>query len=717
MADISLIVDYTQVKQANEAILAVGTTAQKSASVFEKAFKKVEASQRKALSDVKQQMAASKRLGAQKLKEANMAEKAAQALAKEEERLKNKFVEGYTAMNIYTKELNDLAIARKKDIITADQQAAAVEALNADMAAGTGAFRSYGDSVQQTRSKQSQLGVLFQQTGYQVGDFAVQVQSGQNAMVAFGQQATQLVGTFGMLSQSTKMIAVFAGLGIAVPILTAIGAAFMRASGQGKTLKQTVDSLKSSMSDLNSLTKNYTSEGLSSLKEKYGEVNAQVLKLIESQKFLAEIQLNKSIKDTINSLSELAGGRWFDIGISEKASALLSLRSQFELTKNEAETLYEAFQEVSSAEKGSLAQADALARVSDMLKTILSSTDNVTTAQLEALQAVLDTESAIREANVSLAATTVEGGKLADELERAAGTLGLIATAMDAIRKSEAYATKVGGGRGFSQGATAEEIQKNVPAAQLAYATTFEPPKTSRSAGGGGGGSGRDSQLDSFISSLMTERETLEQWRSEQVDLLGQFNETELEIIGGHAEAKLRLEQEYSDKLVALKASESQIIKSQSSAMYSALGGFLDQFAGKSKAAAVASVALNKALSIAQAIQNTSVAYTKALIMDPTGAMAARVAMLGKIQVGLIAATGLSQAASAASGGASGTVSGSASGAAATMPTQAVAATPQRVIIEGIDRDSFFSGEQLSRIFEAIYEENENRGMVFEVAR
>jgi len=235
--------------------------------------------------------------------------------------------------------------------------------------------------------------------------------------------------------------------------------------------------------------------------------------------------------------------------------------------------------------------------------------------------------------------------------------------------------------------------------------------------GGGSGGSNRDSQLDSFISSLMTERETLEQWRSEQVDLLGQFNETELEIIGGHAEAKLRLEQEYSDKLVALKASESQVIKSQSSAMYSALGGFLDQFAGKSKAAAVASVALNKALSIAQAIQNTSVAYTKALIMDPTGAMASRVAMLGKIQVGLIAATGLSQAASAASGGASGTVSGSASGAAATMPTQTASATPQRVIIEGIDRDSLFSGEQLSKIFEAIYEENENRGMVFEVAR
>lgn len=75
-------------------------------------------------------------------------------------------------------------------------------------------------------------------------------------------------------------------------------------------------------------------------------------------------------------------------------------------------------------------------------------------------------------------------------------------------------------------------------------------------------------------------------------------------------------------------------------------------------------------------------------------------------------AAGLSMVSSIKSGSSSST-----SGAAATMPTQAAAPTPQRVIIEGIDRNSLFSGEQLSNIFEAIYEENENRGMVFEVAR
>ena len=62
-----------------------------------------------------------------------------------------------------------------------------------------------------------------------------------------------------------------------------------------------------------------------------------------------------------------------------------------------------------------------------------------------------------------------------------------------------------------------------------------------------------------------------------------------------------------------------------------------------------------------------------------------------------------------------GSTSASPSGADAAVPTQATA-TPQRVIIEGINRDSLISGEQLSNIFEALYKENEDRGFVFEVA-
>ena len=82
--------------------------------------------------------------------------------------------------------------------------------------------------------------------------------------------------------------------------------------------------------------------------------------------------------------------------------------------------------------------------------------------------------------------------------------------------------------------------------------------------------------------------------------------------------------------------------------------GLLNTLAGKSKAAAIAAVLLNRGLAISQAIQNTAVAVTRALTVDPTGALAARVATLGKIQIGIIAATGALEVANIAGGNAGG---------------------------------------------------------------
>lgn len=82
--------------------------------------------------------------------------------------------------------------------------------------------------------------------------------------------------------------------------------------------------------------------------------------------------------------------------------------------------------------------------------------------------------------------------------------------------------------------------------------------------------------------------------------------------------------------------------------------GLLRTLAGENKAFAIATIALEKGLNIALAIQNTAVAVTRALAIDPFGVLAARVAALGKIQVGLIAATGLAEAATLGGGGGGG---------------------------------------------------------------
>ena len=59
-------------------------------------------------------------------------------------------------------------------------------------------FARYGDQAYRAQQKIKRFrSVGLQQVGYQVNDFIVQVASGQNALVAFGQQGSQLAGIFG----------------------------------------------------------------------------------------------------------------------------------------------------------------------------------------------------------------------------------------------------------------------------------------------------------------------------------------------------------------------------------------------------------------------------------------------------------------------------------------------------------------------------------------
>ena len=110
-------------------------------------------------------------------------------------------------------------------------------------------MQGFESALANTRRGMGQMGMATQQVGYQVGDFLVQIQSGTSAFVAFGQQATQLVGILpafsGVLGMSVgSLIALSSGLGIAIPLLTAIGAVFMRTSEESNTATQAVDKQK-----------------------------------------------------------------------------------------------------------------------------------------------------------------------------------------------------------------------------------------------------------------------------------------------------------------------------------------------------------------------------------------------------------------------------------------------------------------------------------------
>jgi len=174
---------------------------------------------------------------------------AAAEQAASEDRLRNKFVAGHQAQTIYSNELNDLAQARKLDIITTEEQTEAVQRLNLAMKNGTGAFNSYGNGLVGGTKQQSRFGVVAQQTGYQVGDFLVQIQSGANPMMALGQQATQLVGVMGLFGG--KMMIAGAALGIIIPLVTAVAGYFWAVS---KAAKESASKVKGLDKEIESLT-------------------------------------------------------------------------------------------------------------------------------------------------------------------------------------------------------------------------------------------------------------------------------------------------------------------------------------------------------------------------------------------------------------------------------------------------------------------------------
>jgi len=104
-------------------------------------------------------------------------------------------------------------------------------------------------SQEQVGRRMSRSGVMVQQAGYQVGDFIVQVQSGTNAFVAFGQQATQIAGTLTLLGG--RMIAIGTGLGIAIPLVTAFAAAWSRTRKDMDDAKDSAKGLEDRITSIN----------------------------------------------------------------------------------------------------------------------------------------------------------------------------------------------------------------------------------------------------------------------------------------------------------------------------------------------------------------------------------------------------------------------------------------------------------------------------------
>jgi hypothetical protein len=158
-------------------------------------------------------------------------------------------------------------------------------------------------------------------------------------------------------------------------------------------------------------------------------------------------------------------------------------------------------------------------------------------------------------------------------------------------------------------------------------------------------------RIDQLAQALFDEAITHE----DQYALLEQLEEE-------HANRMTRIAQREAQNRANIEQRVQRDITNMRNAAFSAGVGLLQSFGSESKVAALAAIALNKGLMLAQTIQNTAAAQMRALaelgpIAGPPAA--AKIGMYGKIQAGIIAATGLMQAAAVGGGNAAMASSGS----------------------------------------------------------
>jgi len=177
--------------------------------------------------------------------------KAVKKSASELQKLSGMGIRARKSVYDYSASVYQAATASNKAAASTDNYSGSLNQLSTSSIGATSSLGMLSRQAHQTKNKMNANGMAMQQLGYQTGDFIVQVQSGTNAWVAAGQQLTQLTGVLGMMNPA--WIGIGAALGIVVPLVTAVGAAFSRSKSSADDLTTTLDELENAYSKIESI--------------------------------------------------------------------------------------------------------------------------------------------------------------------------------------------------------------------------------------------------------------------------------------------------------------------------------------------------------------------------------------------------------------------------------------------------------------------------------
>lgn len=532
-----------------------------------------------------------------------------QKAAREKDRLSQKYIPLYAASKKYERALDEITAATKQGILTDQQAIAAKDALNNEyqqFANGTAGWSNqFATGVNRMARSNNRMGMVTQQVGYQVGDFLVQVQSGQSAFVAFGQQATQLAGVLGVMNPA--LIGVGAALGIIIPLASAVGGFMYRAFSEAKNgVDQTTTALERFQAaagvakDANEILNTSVVE----LSETYGifaenvRRSAEEIKALNTREALSELRgatiefrddlefavaavsdLNRVMANadssgitatTLQNFRDVAEMATDEVGLLEdQVIALDSLLASFSGAGSMQELASAANEVVGYLESQYDSISEAPARVQELYKQFVEYRDEVaaTNKELERSGNLLTIiRGYIPDLSSGFNNASAAAGSLADNLARAAtNTLAVLRGMAEAKMLRE-------GAVGGPDRAVQETRDRLTPTGlnrdDIVFQQTYSTPSSSSggSSGGSGGGGSAAAEKADFVEQL---REEMEQ-RREMLQLFGQQRSLQEEIFRiekGLGDAR----SEYSDEAIQALAKENILLQEREQAYEDAI--------------------------------------------------------------------------------------------------------------------------------------------------
>ena len=566
-----------------------------------------------------------------------------------------------------------MAIPKIGVVVTADTKQAEAglrrvqsELTQTGAAADTATKRTdaMGATLVKTGGKSSAFGRGLQNASFQLGDFATQVGAGTSASIALGQQLPQLLGGFGILG---------AVLGAVVAVAVPLTRAFQSMNDQGQDMTVLLGVLSPLAEQLGSAFQSVAAAGVQ----------------------MAEIVINNLDRILITGgvVAAFFAGKWVAAFVAARvatfslSAALAGLRAALIRTGFGAVIVLagELIYQFTKLVKAAGGFGSALGLLADVASEVWERIGNGAYAVELGVQSMSHN---VQAAWLNAVATIQEGWA---KFVSAVASVALKIPGMEEVGSSLAMSAAVSG-QGVSN--TRAEADR-----QSMYGSAL-----------GSQSAQLFLNLTAPLESVQKIRDLLASIKDDKItlpDLLG-AGANSVDAMGGSK--KSPMQEQIDAQIESLEA-----LREQGRATWGALGDFIQQFAGKSKAAAIAAIAIQKGLSIASIIANTAAAQMRALAeLGPIAGppVAAKLGLYGKLQAGLVAATGLAQAASAGGGGGGGgSIGGGGGGAAAS--TQQAAQGPVQISLAELSGQGFFG--DIGGLLTALQDEADarDRGLVF----